>query len=80
MKYFKNWKRLKERFFLIEPSELAVNQGKTNEAFSEKWSSFSSEKVEEQEKFFEYQKKWFLKLYGYRSEEELSEFIDRLQY
>ena len=50
-----------------------INNDQTQNVFSEKWSKYqiSSEK----EKLFEFQKKWFLKLYGFKSEIDLENFL-----
>jgi SAM-dependent methyltransferase len=54
---------------------VAQNQEKTNDAFSEKWISYSNENISEQKKLFEFQKEWFLNLYGYKDEAELATFL-----
>jgi len=51
------------------------NQSQTNEAFSNKWEAYSNEDLTEQEKLFEFQKRWYLKLYGFVSEQELAEYL-----
>lgn len=49
------------------------NQLQTKDVFSEKWSSTHS--LEEVEKLFETQREWFLKLYGFDSEENLQNYL-----
>jgi ubiquinone/menaquinone biosynthesis C-methylase UbiE len=49
------------------------NQNQTNEAFSEKWEKY--EQTPEKEKLYEMQKRWYLELYGFSSETELSVFL-----
>lgn len=49
------------------------NQQQTNEAFSDKWSVYN--KSSEKEKYYQIQKDWYLDLYGFSSENELSEFL-----
>ena len=51
------------------------NQAQTNKAFSRKWEDFKQEELREQEKAFEFQKSWYLKLYGFQSEEQLSDYL-----
>ncbi len=51
------------------------NQRQTNEAFTRKWSAYSAEEIAEQEKLFSFQKKWYLSLYGFSSEEELAGYL-----
>lgn len=45
------------------------NQQQTNEIFSEKWGKYAS--TGELETFYEFQREWYLKLYGFGSEEAL---------
>lgn len=45
------------------------NQQQTNDAFSEKWGKY--EKSDEKDRLYDFQKNWYLKLYGFESEEAL---------
>ena len=74
------WQEIDERLFLITPNNTYQNQEKTNDAFSEKWSSYSKEKIDEQEKLFEFQKKWFLNLYGFKDEKELAKYLQKCSF
>ena len=58
--YFNNWEQVDERLYVIPNEAAAQNQEKTNDAFSEKWQSYSNEDAAEQEKLFEFQKKLVL--------------------
>ncbi|WP_287600222.1 class I SAM-dependent methyltransferase [Thiothrix sp.] len=49
------------------------NQQQTNDVFSEKWSKYSHS--QEKELLYEFQKKWYLELYGFDSEESLRGFL-----
>lgn len=49
------------------------NQLQTNDTFTDKWEKFNDEK--EKNKLFEFQKEWFLDLYGFQSEKQLTEFL-----
>ena len=49
------------------------NQEQTAEVFSEKWSQF--EKGQKKDEVYDFQKQWFLKLYGFDSEHSLKEFL-----
>ena len=49
------------------------NQAQTQEIFSEKWSQF--EQGDKKEEVYSFQKEWFLKLYGFDSEESLKQFL-----
>src|SRR5579862_194874 len=46
-------------------------QRQTNSVFSEKWGKYQSS--EDKEKLFEFQRRWYLKLYGFESERALAE-------
>jgi SAM-dependent methyltransferase len=46
-----------------------ARQQQTNEVFSEKWGKYSSSN--EKERLYEFQRAWYLKLYGFGSEQEL---------
>ena len=50
-----------------------LNQQHTNEAFSEKWQKY--EDSDEKERLYQYQREWYLKLYGFGTEEALREFL-----
>jgi ubiquinone/menaquinone biosynthesis C-methylase UbiE len=50
-----------------------TNQQQTNEVFSEKWERY--DKSEEKERLYEYQRNWYLKLYGFESEEALAQHL-----
>ena len=49
------------------------NQQQTNEVFSDKWAHYSSS--EEREGFYQFQREWYLTLYGFSCEEELKEHL-----
>ncbi len=50
----------------ISESSGAENQQQTNEVFSEKWEKYSS--ADELEKFYQFQRDWYLALYGFEDE------------
>ena len=58
---------------LSNEKSLFENQNQTNEVFSEKWSEF--EKESDKNKFYQMQKHWYLELYGFSSESNLSDFL-----
>lgn len=49
------------------------NQNQTNTVFSEKWSKY--DQSDEQDRLYAFQLDWYLKLYGFDSEEELRKFL-----
>ncbi len=46
-----------------------TNQQQTNDVFSEKWEKY--DKSDEKERLYEFQRNWYLKLYGFETEESL---------
>jgi SAM-dependent methyltransferase len=50
-----------------------LNQQHTNEAFSEKWQKY--EHSDEKERLYQYQRDWYLQLYGFGTESALREFL-----
>lgn len=56
------------------------NQSQTNEIFSDKWIKYSKEQMQEQEKLFQFQKKWYLDLYSFSSEQELKLYLEDQEY
>ena len=78
---FPEWNEICERLYVIA-SEVTItrNQMLTNDAFSEKWLAYSAEDISEQEKIFEFQKEWFLTLYGFNSEAELASYLSRFEW
>ena len=78
---FEKWNQLEDGFFTIG-NERFINdtQTLTNDAFSEKWEAYSTEEIAEQEKLFNFQKKWFLDLYGFKNETQLSEHLQKFNY
>ncbi len=66
---FKENIKIDENFIYINDKSEAKNQQQTNEAFSEKWTEY--EKTSEKEKLYDFQKEWYLKLYGFDTEKDL---------
>src|SRR5215208_5865730 len=50
-----------------------LNQQHTNEAFTEKWQKY--EQSDEKERLYQYQRDWYLKLYGFGTETALAQFL-----
>jgi ubiquinone/menaquinone biosynthesis C-methylase UbiE len=65
----------KNNVFIIMDKSTFTNQQQTNDAFSEKWNSYNKENVKEKENLFEFQKKWYLKLYGFSDEQNLQSYL-----
>lgn len=62
-------------YLLDEGNSVHENQLQTNEAFSNKWGAYSKEDTAEQERLFDFQRRWYLKLYGFGSETELADYL-----
>jgi SAM-dependent methyltransferase len=77
---FAKWREVEPRFFVIDSQVTATKQSLTNEAFSEKWSAYSNEDEGERERFFEFQKDWFLRLYGFGDEAELAAHLSNFEW
>lgn len=65
---------------LSEQSE-AESQNSTNDAFSKKWNDFSTyEDYEDKATYYNMQKRWYLDLFGFPSEDDLVSFLRDLDY
>lgn len=51
----------------------ASNQQQTNEVFSEKWRKYESS--DEKERLYQFQRDWYLELYGFSDEQALAEYL-----
>lgn len=72
-KIFKEKISIENNFINIKSHSEAKSQQQTNEAFSEKWTEY--EKTDDKEKLYDFQKKWYLQLYGFDSEVDLANFL-----
>lgn len=61
--------------YIASKESLIKNQAQTNEVFSEKWGKYDKEKIAIQEKSFNFQKKWYLDLYGFENENDLKKYL-----
>ena len=66
---FKGDLRFTGNYVALTETAHAENQQQTNEIFSEKWDKYAS--TEELETFYEFQREWYLKLYGFAGEDAL---------
>ena len=77
---FNNWTEVEKDFYTIPSGEKpAVNQGHTNATFTDKWEAFSKEELSDQEKLSNFQKNWFLKLYGFDCLKSLSDYLQNFE-
>lgn len=64
---------LQGNFVVRNQSSKYANQQHTNEVFSDKWRRY--DKSDEKERLYQYQRDWYLRLYGFGSEEALAYFL-----
>ena len=67
--------KLEKGVYIISDNSDQENQAQTNKIFSEKWKEFDKEELTNQEKLFNFQKKWYLDLYGFSNEKELEDYL-----
>jgi len=65
----------KNNVYVISDESTFENQEQTNKAFSDKWNEYDKENFDEKKKLFEFQKKWYLKLYGFSDEQRLKSYL-----
>ena len=65
----------KNNVYVISDGSDFANQDQTNKAFSDKWNEYDKENFDEKHKLFEFQKKWYLKLYGFSDEQALKSYL-----
>lgn len=75
---FKEKVFLKENYIYLEEKSDFLNQAHTNDAFSEKWTQY--EEGSNKESFYEMQKTWYLKLYGFKDENSFADFLSNKKY
>ena len=63
--------------FIISDASTHERQLQTNDIFSDKWTKYSKEDWENQERLFEFQRQWYLKLYDFSSEDELKNYLEQ---
>lgn len=64
---------LTDNFAVSANASTDSNQEQTNSVFSEKWGKYESSS--DKDKLFEFQRKWYLELYGFVSEEALASHL-----
>jgi ubiquinone/menaquinone biosynthesis C-methylase UbiE len=69
---------IKDNFISLHSNSIHENQQYTNDTFSKKWTEY--ENTNEKEKFYDMQKEWYLKLYGFSTEKELAKFLSTKRY
>ena len=66
-----------DNFALHNAASQHARQQHTNEAFSEKWQKY--ERSDDKERFYRYQRSWYLQLYGFGTEAALKAFLSTRQ-
>jgi len=61
------------KFVSFSNSSSDSKQNQTNDVFSEKWSQYNNSA--EKEKLYQFQREWYLKLYGFDTEDDLAKFL-----
>jgi SAM-dependent methyltransferase len=64
---------VKDNLVVLSRSSSHTNQQQTNDVFSEKWRKYGDS--DEKDSLYEFQRRWYLKLYGFDSEDALREFL-----
>jgi SAM-dependent methyltransferase len=70
---FSNDVTIDENFIYLNDKSIESNQQHTTEAFSEKWTKYSAEDYIKS--FEDFQRRWYLKLYGFETENNLKEYL-----
>lgn len=65
--------QVKGNFIFLEDKTPYINQKQTNETFSDKWGIVDSDV--NKDKSYQFQYKWFLDLYGFKTEKDLQEYL-----
>ena len=64
------------RVLLVSDPSHLERQSQTNDVFSDKWTKYSEEDERNQERLFDFQKRWYLELYGFSSEDHLKKYLE----
>jgi ubiquinone/menaquinone biosynthesis C-methylase UbiE len=62
---------------IVSDPSLLEAQSQTNAVFSDKWTKYNKEEEENQERLFNFQKRWYLELYNFSSEDELKRYLEK---
>lgn len=72
---FEGTYEVRSRALVVSRASHFEKQSQTNDIFSDKWVKYSEEDQNNQELLFDFQKKWYLDLYGFSSEDALAEYL-----
>lgn len=65
---------VKDNFAVCVDASAHTNQQQTNNAFSDKWEKY--DQSEEKERLYNFQRNWYLKLYGFETEDALKSYLN----
>lgn len=65
--------KVQENLITLATHLNAENEQQTNQVFSAKWKSFGTQ--DDSQKLYDFQKRWYLDLYGFNDEQHLAEFL-----
>lgn len=65
--------KVSSNYYVLAPSDKAENQAQVEESYSIQWKK--ADQGEDKLKSFEWQKRWYLELYGFGTEEALKSFL-----
>lgn len=65
------------RVLVVSDSSHLEGQSQTNDVFSDKWTKYSEEDEKNQELLSDFQKRWYLELYDFSSEDELRKYLEK---
>jgi SAM-dependent methyltransferase len=74
-KAFHNPPEIDGNFVRLLDTATQSNQQQTNEVFTDKWDRY--EQSEEKERLYDFQRQWYLKLYGFADEAALAAHLRR---
>ena len=72
-KIFQESVNIKDNFIFFSALSANDKQQQTNEVFTDKWARY--ELTHERQQFYDFQKEWYLKLYGFYTEENLRKYL-----
>jgi SAM-dependent methyltransferase len=74
---FKKNIEINGNIIILSNNSIFENQEQTKEAFSEKWKTwFIKSEDRDKKNLYEYQKRWYFDLYGFRDEKEFHRFLN----
>ena len=69
-----------EDLIVLSSNSSFKNQKQTNNVFSDKWMKYEKENYKEKQKLLDFQKKWYLKLYNFKNDDELKSYLSKKEF